>query len=228
MSDILILRPEPGASRTAARAGALGLQSVVAPLFQIRRLEWTPPPASSFDGLLVTSANALGFGGLEPCRHLTCYAVGETTAEAAMEAGFTDIKTGPSDGRALLELAAGAGARHLLHLTGRDHMALSHPEISIETIAVYAAEAVDELPAEASDALKDGALALLHSPRAAYQFATLADATSISRNAISILSISGAALEAAGEGWKVKHVAPAPRDEALLELAAKLCHKRAL
>ncbi len=40
---LLVLRPQPGADETAARARALGLEPVVAPLFSVRPLHWTPP-----------------------------------------------------------------------------------------------------------------------------------------------------------------------------------------
>ena len=40
---VLILRPQPGADETAARARALGLEPLVAPLFTVRPLAWTPP-----------------------------------------------------------------------------------------------------------------------------------------------------------------------------------------
>ena len=61
---------------------------------------------------------------------------------------------------------------------------------------------------------------MLHSPRAAALFAALRG-RSARRSRIAAISAPTAA--AAGEGWKSVAVAAAPRDEALLELAAKLC-----
>jgi uroporphyrinogen-III synthase len=61
---------------------------------------------------------------------------------------------------------------------------------------------------------------LLHSPRAAETFARLAP----DRGGVRIAGISETAAQAAGEGWASRHAAAAPRDEALLELAAALCH----
>ena len=43
------------------------------------------------------------------------------------------------------------------------------------------------------------------------------------REKVRLAVISDNAASAAGPGWKSVHVAPRPRDEALLELAAKLC-----
>src|SRR3546814_4759715 len=102
--------------------------------------------------------------------HLPCYAVGETTAEAARAAGFADIRIGPSDGAALTLMMAEAGVGSALHLCGRDHIPLSHPRLSIARRIVYASEPAARLPAEAKAALRTGAHALLHSPQAGARF----------------------------------------------------------
>ena len=220
MSQILILRPEPGAGASAARARALGLEPMVAPLFTIRPLEWQSPEGP-FGALLLTSANAPRHAGagLAQFLHLPCFAVGEATAAAAREAGFASIETGPADGAAALALAAEKGFRQILHLCGRDHVELSHPNATVVSRAVYAADAAHALSTEAVAALDADALVLLHSPRAAAAFAALAG----DRARIRIAAISRAAADAAGPGWAEVHVAQAPRDQALLELAAKLC-----
>ena len=214
MSLILILRPQPGADETAARARAIGLEAVIAPLFEVRALPWEPP-ASGFDAILLTSANAARHAGKR--FDLPCYAVGEATAAAAGDAGYTDVRTGPSDGAALLDEMVRDGVRSALHLCGRDHLAIAHPELRIERRMVYAAEAVGELPREA---LARGALVLLHSARAAALFASLVE----ERRTLRLAAISPAVAAAAGPGWGSISCASAPRDEALLELAVRLCH----
>ena len=75
MSNIvLILRPQPGADESAARARALGLDPVVAPLFTVRPLAWEAPNPADFDAVMMTSANAARFGGdgLTPFIDLPC------------------------------------------------------------------------------------------------------------------------------------------------------------
>ena len=213
MSRILILRPQPGADESAARARAMGLEPVVAPLFTIRALDWTPPAPSGVDAVLLTSANAARHGGdgMTPFLAMPCYAVGERTAREADRAGFADVRTGPSDAAALLALARQDGARSLLHLCGRDHLDLA----PVASVAVYAADPSGTLPPDASRAL-----VLLHSPRAAARFAMLAGER---RGAFRIAAISAQTAAAAGRGWKSVAIAEAPRDQALLELAAKLC-----
>ncbi|MEA3013684.1 MAG: uroporphyrinogen-III synthase [Sphingomonadales bacterium] len=213
---ILILRPQPGAGETAARARALGLDVVVAPLFAVRPLAWSPPDPAGFDAVMLTSASAArqASDGLTPFKALPCYAVGEASAAAAQEAGFAGIRIGPDDGAALLLMMAEDGIKAAFHACGEDHLALGHPAIAITRVPVYAAEAAERLPVAA-----EGALALLHSPRAAALFARLAG----DRSRIIVAAISARTARAAGEGWRHVAVAARPRDDALLELAAKLC-----
>lgn len=225
MTAVLILRPEPGASDSAARAHALGLETVTAPIFVVRPLAWDPPEPPSVDAVLLTSANALRHGGeaIAAFTDLPCYCVGPATASAARAAGFGVVKIGPSDGDATVAMMVADGITRALHLSGRDHVGLADPAIGLERRLVYAAEPVRALPHEAARALGRGALVLLHSPRSAAAFARLIDEAGIERGDIALAAISTNAAEAAGPGWRAKHEAAAPRDEALLELAAKLC-----
>jgi uroporphyrinogen-III synthase len=90
MKRLLVLRPQPGASATAERARSLGLDPALIPLFEIEPLEWTAADPAGFDALLLTSANAVRFGGdeLKSLLPLPVHAVGAATAEAACEAGL--------------------------------------------------------------------------------------------------------------------------------------------
>jgi uroporphyrinogen-III synthase len=213
---VLIIRPEPGASETAARAKAMGLEPVVRPLFEVSPAPWGVPDSRRHDAILFTSANAarLGGEGLNTLAGLPAYAVGESTAAALKAVGFADIRTGSADGSALIEAAARDGVRRALHLCGRDNIALHHPAVVIEQRIVYAANEVAgpiEVPA--------GAVVLLHSARAAAAFASRVT----QRSAIRLAAISPAVAEAAGDGWSAKAAAPQARDEALLEVARTLC-----
>ncbi|MBX3560824.1 MAG: uroporphyrinogen-III synthase [Sphingomonas sp.] len=220
-APLLILRPQPGADRTAARARARGLATVIAPLFTVRPLAWTAPEGS-YDAVMLTSANAARHAGdgLTPYLKLPCHAVGETTAEAAREAGFLDVITGPADGGALMADMAGAGIRSALWPCGLDRATPDDVGIRIAAVPVYVAEPIEFLPPEADAALRAGAVALLHSRRAAACFAALAAAY---RRTTRVAALSEAVAQAAGDGWAGIAAADRPRDEALLELAAKLC-----
>ncbi|HEX8669403.1 MAG TPA: uroporphyrinogen-III synthase [Allosphingosinicella sp.] len=219
---MLILRPEPGASETAARSRAMGLSPVVAPLFEIRPLPWQPPAAGGFDALLLTSANAARHGGpaLQSYVQLPCYCVGEATAAAARGAGFADVRTGPADAAGAAGAMTSQGVRRALHLCGKEHVAVTHASLSIERRIVYEAVGTRELPGAAREALAAGAVALVHSARAGALLASLAT----DRAEAFVAAISAAAAAAAGGGWREVAVAEAPRDQPLLELAAVLCN----
>jgi len=218
---VLILRPRPGADETAARARARGLEPVVAPLFDIEALAWTPPAAEGFDAILFTSANAPRHGGdgLSAFRALPCYAVGEATALAAAEAGFGHVRTGPSDGAAIVQMMVRDGIERVFHPTAPETSELPSAEIRIESVPVYSARPADRLSDVAVAALHAGAIALLHSPRAAALFS---ERVGERRARTRIAAISDAAAAAAGPGWAAVTVALEPRDEALLLAAEEL------
>lgn len=221
MRPLLVLRPQPGAGETAARAAAMGLEPIVAPLFTVHPVGWTAPDPASFDAIMLTSANAARHGGdgLGAYLRLPCYAVGDATAAAAREAGFADVHIGPEDGLALLLVMQADGIARTLHLCGTDHVTLEPAEIRLTRLPVYAAEAVAALPLEAEATMARNPVALLHSPRAARLFGTLTG----ERSRVAIAAISARTARAAGDGWHRIAVAEQPRDQALLELAAKLC-----
>jgi uroporphyrinogen-III synthase len=198
---------------------------VIAPLFAVRTIDWAAPAASRFDALMLTSGHAAARAGpsLSSYDQLPCYCVGDATASSARRTGLTRIVTGPSDGSALLDMMAADGVRSALHLCGRDHVEQGHPEIRIERRVVYGSEAVSELPREAVHAIRAGAMPLIHSPRSGRIFAELAASAGLDRSTISVLALSGAAAAALGSGWRGVASATTPTDQALLELAAKLC-----
>lgn len=210
---LLVLRPEPGASETAARARAIGLEPIVAPLFEIIAVGGPPVEAGRYDAVLLTSANGArnAPAGLTA---LPCFAVGESTARAARSAGFGEVRTGPCDGAAAAAMMASAGVKRALHPCGLDHLPVEAEGVEIERRVVYSAEPVHR------GRFQGPAVAMIHSARAGARFAQLAG----ERGTIAVAAISRAAAAAAGEGWAAKAVAEAPRDQALLELAAKLCN----
>ena len=217
MRRVVVLRPQPGADATVAKARTLGLEAVAIPLFEIDPVEWKAPDAGSFDGLLLTSANAVRFGGegLAELRGLKVYAVGEATAEAARAAGFDVTATGDAGADRLL--GSIEPDLRLLHLCGADRRETSAARQEITAVVVYSARAA------ASPDLRgvQGSVALIHSPRAGRRFAELVD----DRGNISIAAISATAAESVGNGWKEVAVAEQPSDDALLALAARLCEK---
>lgn len=218
MRTVIVLRPEPGASASAARARELGLNAISIPLFEVEAVEWGAPDPAGFDALLLTSANAIRHGGaaLEGLRALPVHTVGAATAEAAREAGFTIASSGTSGVDQLLDRLE--PELRLLHLCGVDRRTPASPRQAIAAVSVYRSRAIDPPPG-LEQAI--GAVVLVHSPRAGQRLAELmAD-----RGSIAIAAISDAAAEAAGAGWNEIHIAAEPCDDALLALAARLCNR---
>ena len=93
---VLITRPEPGATETAARIAALGLSSIKAPMQDIESLPAHLPDPDRVAALVLTSRNAIA--PIPPAyRTLPTWVVGDATATRAREAGFTDIQSADGD-----------------------------------------------------------------------------------------------------------------------------------
>jgi uroporphyrinogen-III synthase len=216
MARLLVLRPEPAASATVREARRRGLDAISTPLFEIEPVDWVAPDAGEFDGLLLTSANAIRHAGeqLAHLRKLEVHAVGDATAEAAGNAGF-EIASRGSSGIDELLVGIDPGLR-LLHLCGADRRTPRDGSQEITPIVVYRSKEID-----APNLPSAGNVALIHSPRAARRFAELATG----RQSIAIVAISQAAADAVGAGWKSVTIAAEPNDDALLALAASLCNK---
>jgi len=217
---LLLLRPEPGASATAGRAAAIGLEAIRRPLFRIVARDWEPP--GPVDAVMMTSANAAraGGGGLAALVHLPLYAVGEATGEAARGAGFADVRCGPGHVAALIERIRDEGVTRLLHLAGEDRTAFDAAGVTVIERIVYAAEPVDPVP-DLADMIARQPVVLLHSTRAARAFAALVAPGA--KGTIRVAAISERARAAAGDGWEQAVAAPSPDDDALLAVAARLC-----
>ena len=212
MKPLVLLRPEPGLSASAAKARALGLTVIECPLFAVVPLAWQAPPADQFDALLLTSANAVrcAGAGLDSYRALPVLAVGEATAEAARAAGLTVERDGDSGVTGLLAMEP--AERRLLHLAGQ-HVA--EPKRAMTVVAVYASVEIAhvELPP------LGGTVIAVHSPRAGERLAELVR----DRSATIIAAISAATAATCGPGWAAIETAAVPDDSSLLALAARLC-----
>ncbi len=146
MKPLILLRPEPGLSQSAARARALGLKPVLCPLFQVEAVAWQAPDADQYDALPV-------------------HAVGEVTARAARNGGFEVASVGAAGVDALLDTLP--PDLRLFHPGGEDRQAAVRP---IETTTVYRAVAI----AKPHLAPITHAVVAVHSPRAGARLADLA------------------------------------------------------
>ena len=218
MRRLFLFRPEPGARHSADLARGLGLDTVLVPLFEIEPLDWTAPDAEKFDAILLTSANAIRHcgEGIERLRALPVHCVGEATALAANVAGLGVASVGKGGVDDLLA-SIPAGTR-LLHLCGEDRRPPKSQAHRISSLTVYRAVRADR-PSQLDDL--SGAVAAVHSPRAAERLAELVGEEV--KSTVRVAAISPAAASAAGSGWESVDSASGPSDAALLALCARLC-----
>ena len=214
-------RPEPGNRAPLPRARAWGRGAIGLPLFEARARDWVQP-YSVFDALLITSAAAIRLARtvLGAVRALPVWAVGEPSATAAREAGFTVERTGTAG---VAELLADAPPARLLHLCGADRIA--PPDAyrgTITAVPVYESVALEPVAA-LMEALRAAPVILLHSPRAARHLAALVDQCGMDRGAIALVAISAATADAAGSGWEKLAIAGQTSDEAMLDAARLWC-----
>jgi uroporphyrinogen-III synthase len=218
-ADLLILRSEAAGKRTALKAQAMGLSVAQVPLFRIDPMAWKPVHPDDIEALMLTSAHAVAMAGdlLALYLDVPLYCVGAATAQAARHFGFKNIYTGQHDAQALIDEMAEHGVEYVLHLCGEDHHAPKNGWMKIQHVPVYAARAVTPPPA-----LPNAEVILVHSARAgAYLAEIMPDAERASHH---IVAISAQAAGDVGSGWHSVRSAITPNDDALLDIAKKLCH----
>ncbi|GJE73587.1 uroporphyrinogen-III synthase [Methylorubrum suomiense] len=156
---IWVSRPEPGAARTARRLEGLGHAALVVPVLRIVPTGTSLPPGR-FDGLILTSGNAVAATDAAP-RDLPVLAVGARTAERARRAGFRRVHSAEGDAGDLAALVADtlAPGSTLLHAAGEDRKpepaaSLAAAGFSVTVWNAYAARAEEALPDAVARALR--------------------------------------------------------------------------
>jgi uroporphyrinogen-III synthase len=192
------------------------LDAFAVPLFAVEPLAWTAPDPSAFDGLLLTSANAVRHAEpeLRKLHSLPVHAVGAATSEAAVAAGLTVATVGTGGIEELLRQLP--PKLRLLHLCGEHRWPAEAWGGRLTPLPVYRSAAIASPPGLNR---LEGAVALVHSPRAGRRLAQLARG----RENTAVAAISAATAEACGGGWQEIAVAEHPSDDAMLSLAASLC-----
>jgi len=183
---MLVTRPEPDASETAARLAALDIDATVCPLLSFATLPTSLPDPNGFAALALTSGNALRAleerGALASCLGLKVYTVGDRTAERARAAGFRQVESaGGAFGDLVDLLAHRKPSGPVLYPAGRDQSgdlakSLAPYGVMVIVAQVYAMDRVAALPAAVMADLAGGgiAAALFYSRRTAEAFAALA------------------------------------------------------
>jgi uroporphyrinogen-III synthase len=224
MTQLIIVRPEPGATATLLAARALGLDAQAHPIFVVRPIPWAPVPREEVDAVILGSANAIRHGGaaLNDLRGLPAYCVGQTTATVAQAAGFSVARIGTGGLQQVLHALA-PEHRRLLRLAGVSRVPLTlPPEVTMETRGVYASVPMP-VGKRLDQALEQPAVVMLHSGEAADHFAAICTEALIDRSQISLAVIGPRVARMAGDGWARVETAQMPSDAALLALAREMC-----
>ncbi len=226
---MLVTRPEPGASETAARLEALGFDPVLAPAFRIRLMQAELPDPARVVAVLVTSGQAVP-AIPDNFRTAKLFAVGDTTATRARQGGFIDVASASGDANDLL---AAVYARvpppgPLLLVTGKGlgyafASSLRAAGFAVIRRTVYAQVPVHRLPNPALSALRSGRLraALFFSADTATRFAAIVARTALrdivlKTDAVAISEATAVALR--GLPWRRILVAARPNQDAMLAL----------
>lgn len=218
---LLVTRPEPGASATAARLAALGHECLLLPCLTIKTV--TPRLPEHPAALVVTSGQAVP---ALPARlhNVPVFCVGDATAAKLRQAGFTRVESASGNADDLFKLIAArrliglhvlaVGERHGLALLAR----LREAGISATRRKVYAAIKLRSLPEDVRAALAAGALdgALFYSAETARAFARLHPPGTARMDAYVLSDNVAAGLE--GLPWARIHVALAPTEADLMAL----------
>ncbi len=229
---VLITRPAADAAPLAEALAALGIESVVAPMLAIR-----PRPDASTDltgvqGLLFTSANGVrAFAGRSADRGVAVFAVGEATARAAAEAGFTRVAVAGGDVVALAQLVrerADRSAGKLVHVAGSAVAGnlvglLEVGGFRVQRRVFYDSVAATGFSPNVRRALHDNDLdgVLFFSPRTARTFASLVDEGGLNDayRTLHAYCLSIAVADEIGDRpWAGVSIAAHPTQQALLDL----------
>lgn len=220
---ILVTRPEPGASATAARLTAMGFEPVLAPSLAITPLAARLPPHPA--ALIITSAQAIP-ALPATLRGTPVFCVGDATAGRLREAGFTSVESAAGDANDLFRLitARRLPGLHVMAVGERHGLALARQlravGITILRRKVYAARPLRALPAPAAAALggREIAGALFYSAESARAFTALKPAHPEAIIAYALSPAVAAPLQ--NLPWRAIHVALAPTEADMMALLA--------
>jgi uroporphyrinogen-III synthase len=188
---LLVTRPETEAARTVAALRIRGHEIVQAPAINIETVANAKLPGGPWSAVLVTSSNSLAFVANHPRRAelvgLPLFAVGRRTAEAAKAAGFASVSSADGAIGDLIRLLVArfqVGKAPMLYLAGEDRAGdlvgiLAKQGVRVETVVVYRAVAIRQLPEEARAALANGLIqGILHYSRRSAEIFVMASAES--------------------------------------------------
>lgn len=226
----LITRPSEDARGLHAELRRRGIAVMHEPMLSIERMADVSVDTSGAQGLLFTSSNGVrAFASLSGQRDLPAFAVGDATAQACRDAGFSEVHSASGDVDALANYVI----RHCRPLDGRLIQvagtvsagdlagALRAAGFVIDRIPIYRANVATSLSADTRGAMKSGRIdaVLFFSPRTAATFVSLVQSAGLDnacRNVNAYCLSPSVAKRAAVLPWKRVTIAAEPTQTALL------------
>lgn len=235
----LVTRPQPDCRRTADRLRSLGHIADEAPV-----LRTVNCPPDRFD---LEDVSALAFSSrravtllkdhaqIEELKRLPVFTVGDASADACREAGFSEVHSAAGDVAALARLILDNRARlspgYLLYPAAADRAGdleglLAAGGLACRPVAIYRMEPAQSLPDPALEALQAGDYdgVLIYSRRSAQAFLSLINAQLPGHkfSGMRAYALSPQAAEPLSSRFTVQ-VAAAPNEQALFDLALAEC-----
>lgn len=230
---VLVTRPESEARSFADALSARGHEPLLAPML---RIEAQPVPddlaerLAAVQAILLTSANgARLLAQATKVRGYRIFAVGDATARAARQAGFSDVVSASGESQALIGMVSrwlSPADGRLIHAggavkAGNIATALRSAGFAVDEVVLYAMRDVDALPPDIVRIIEDGRLdaVTFFSPRTARAFVKVAAQTGIAPflACTVAVAISPAALAGAdGIPWRTRIAARAPTQDGVL------------
>ena len=232
---ILITRPQPEASKLAELLVARGFKYLIDSMLNIVHLNCAPINLQAVQALVFTSTNGvLAYSQTNSNSDVLAVTVGEATAQAALEAGFSKVLLADGNVNSLLdkivaELSPDGGK--ILHCSGETVRgdliaALGSKGYQAERQVLYRAEAAGSLLPETTRALANEKIntVLFFSPRSGVIFARLLAELHLTKNCskISALCLSDAVADTISKlPWRNVKIAERPTTSALVYLTRR-------
>ncbi|MES0883594.1 uroporphyrinogen-III synthase [Roseibium sp. SCP14] len=235
----LVTRPQPDCRSTADKLRAAGHVADEAPV-----LLFQPDPPEKFDlshvsALALTSRRSVdvlaAHSQFQDFRKLPVFTVGDKTAAACRQAGFSDVLSASGDVSVLAQLIldhrdkldGGIVLYPVAHdRTGSLEKDLGRGGVSCRAPVVYRMDQAEELPSGVIDALRSNSYdgVLVFSKRTAATFFQLLKSHELDHifSSLTIYCISRQAAEPLSDYMRV-HVADAPCEKSLLDLVLAEC-----
>ena len=226
---LLLTRPADDAEATAAELRQRGHDVLIEPMLTIRPLPEAPLDLDGVHALLLTSTNgARALIGRAVPLDIPVYAVGDASARAAADAGFTRITSAGGDVADLARLVIARttpDSGRLVHVAGSAVAGdlagqLAAAGLKVDRVVLYAAEPATALSIDCTEALRTGRLdgGLFFSPRSGRAFARLTRMAGCEDHCRRLTGwfLSDAVSVACDLPWRARRIAAEPTQAALL------------